>query len=186
MYTGSWGSTPNPGAASPQECSPRPRWHSAPNPVQEGVLGQVPPARSGGRVPSHILAAKPPRGLGRSPNRRGPLAPLWLLYATVYTYRCPLLRRGPYTIGNGGVESDKPQQLTGLSRWLLNDHEGLTCQVVCPWTTLTFGLIGFENKFSPPSVFETGASIEPPMSETMQRTRESHCSAFRQLCHQAG
>ncbi len=42
----------------------------SPNPVPEGVWGGA---------PSNILAAKPPRGLGRSPNRRGPLPPpLWL------------------------------------------------------------------------------------------------------------
>ncbi len=53
----------------------RPRWGSATNPVEQGVWGREAPAGSGAE-PSYILAAEPPRSLGRSPHRRGPLAPL--------------------------------------------------------------------------------------------------------------
>ncbi len=40
-----------------------------------GGLGAEPQRGSGGRAHSIILAAKPSRGLGRSPNRRGPPGP---------------------------------------------------------------------------------------------------------------
>ncbi len=98
-----WGSAPDPVGAPPQTPEllrrknvaggsvprpplgprPRPRWGSSPNPVQEGSGGWSPQRGSaaepqpvsGGGVPSNILAAKPARGLGRSPNRRGPLPP---------------------------------------------------------------------------------------------------------------
>ncbi len=72
---------------------PVPRWGSAPAPVHERVWGRSPsgvwggaPAGFGaepqrgseGGAPSNDLAAKPPRGLGRSPKRHVPPSPSWL------------------------------------------------------------------------------------------------------------
>ncbi len=79
------GPAPNPGAALPQECSwglrPGPRYGSAPDPVG------APPQTSGRLRRKNVAgdsAPRPPlglrprprseRGLGRGPNRRGPLA----------------------------------------------------------------------------------------------------------------
>ncbi len=60
--------------------APRPPLGLRPNPRSGGGLGWEPSAGSGaqpqrgsgGRAPSYILAAMPPRGLGRSPSRSGP------------------------------------------------------------------------------------------------------------------
>ncbi len=50
-------------------------WGSAPNPVQVKGLGAAAVSGVWGGAPSYILAAKPPRGLWRSPNGRGNLFP---------------------------------------------------------------------------------------------------------------
>ncbi len=57
---------------------PDPRWGSAPNPVQEAVLGREPRAGSGAEPPATFLRRSRPGVWGGAPNRRGPLAPLWL------------------------------------------------------------------------------------------------------------
>ncbi len=49
---------------------PDPRWDSAPGPLLNGVWGRAP--TGSGAEPRNLLAAKPPRGLVRSP------APSWL------------------------------------------------------------------------------------------------------------
>ncbi len=56
--------------------APRPCWGSTPNPtaLRRGS-GTQHQRGSGDGAPSNILAAKPPRGLGRGPNRRGPPPP---------------------------------------------------------------------------------------------------------------
>ncbi len=84
MYAGSWGSAPQtPGRLRsknvPIGSARESRWGCAPDPVgappqiplRRGSGGGSPQRGSGGSAPIYILAAKPPRGLGLSPNRRG-------------------------------------------------------------------------------------------------------------------
>ncbi len=64
----------------------------------------------------------------------------------------------------GKVESDN--RLPGLSQWPIKDHRGATVSGYLPLGNPAYRLLGFENKFSPPFEFETGARIEPPVTES--------------------
>ncbi len=65
-----------------------------------------------------------------------------------------------YTIGKW----DKPSRLSGLSRWRMKGHMRTSVSVCLP--LYTYCLLGFQNKFSPPFKFETGARIEPLVAES--------------------
>ncbi len=97
------------------------------------------------------------------------------LYATVLEFECDrkrlekshngLDRKEKYLGGShaplGWVESDKPLWLPELSQWPIKDHRGTSVSGCLPLDNRTYRLLGFENKFSPPFEFETGARIEP-------------------------
>ncbi len=59
-----------------------------------------------------------------------------------------------------------PLWLPELSQWPIKDHRGTTVSGCLPLDNPTYRLLGFENKFSPPFEFETGARIEPPVTES--------------------
>ncbi len=91
----------NPGATSPQECS---RGLRPQTPLLNGVWGGAP--TGGGGAPNYILAAKSPRGLGRSPKSHGPPGPPLLATALDLKYRkiwyrvdkSPIRQRLPRTL----------------------------------------------------------------------------------------
>ncbi len=70
----------------------------------------------------------------------------------------------------GRVESDNLLRLPRLSQWAVKAHGGTSVSGFLPLDNPTYRLLGFENKFSPPFEFKTGASIEPPMTESWERS----------------
>ncbi len=82
----------------------------------------------------------------------------------IFTPRRRLPRRVPCTIGKGGV--GKPLRLPEHSQLPIKDHRWTSVSGCLPLDNPTYRLLGFEYKFSPPFGFETGARIEPPMTES--------------------
>ncbi len=79
----------------------------------------------------------------------------------------PFLQLGAVYLGGshapfGSLESDRPLRLPGHSQWPIKDHRGTSVSGYLPLDKPMCRLLGFENKFSTPFVFEAGTRIEPP------------------------